>query len=75
MPLYGYHCSECGRDAELLIGSGETPQCPTCGNTKLQRLMSRVAPPGKSRGIAKTARAQAARQGHLSNFSRSERGS
>jgi hypothetical protein len=33
-----------------------------------------VAPPAKSRGVAKAARAQAAREGHLSNFSRSERG-
>jgi putative FmdB family regulatory protein len=73
MPLYSYHCAECDRDLELLIGSSETAACPNRGSRKMQRLMSRGAPPGKSRGIVKAARAQAAREGHLSNCSRSER--
>jgi putative FmdB family regulatory protein len=73
MPLYSYHCAKCDGDVELLIGASETPVCPTCGSKKLQRLMSLPAPPGKSRGLMKSARAQAAREGHLSNFSRSER--
>jgi hypothetical protein len=33
----------------------------------------KVAPPDKSAGIKKAARAQAAREGLLSNFSRAER--
>jgi putative FmdB family regulatory protein len=70
MPLYSFHCAKCDADIELLIGSSETPVCPTCGGKKLQRLMSRTAPEGKSRGLMKSARAQAA---HLSNFSRAER--
>lgn len=74
MPLYSYHCSKCDKDTELLIGSSETPVCPSCGSKKMERLVSRTAPPGKTRGIIKSARAQAAREGHLSNFSRSERG-
>ena len=73
MPLYGFHCAKCDRDTELLIGSDETAVCPTCGSRKMERLMSRVAAPGKSRGIMKSARAQAGREGHLSNYSRSER--
>lgn len=73
MPLYGYHCASCADDVELLIGSSETPVCPNCGGKKLTRLMSRTAAPGKSRGIIKAARSQAAREGHLSNFSRAER--
>jgi putative FmdB family regulatory protein len=73
MPLYSYHCAECDKDVELLISADDTPACPNCGNPDMERLMSRVAPPGKSRGIIKSARAQAAREGHLSNFSRSER--
>ncbi len=71
MPLYSYHCKECDRDIELLVGVAVTPVCPTCGSERLERLMSRPAPQGKSAGIAKSARAQAARAGHLSNFSRS----
>jgi putative FmdB family regulatory protein len=73
MPLYGYHCAECDKEIELLITAGDTPTCPRCGSESLERLMSRVAPPGKSRGFAKAARARAAREGHLSNYSRSER--
>jgi putative FmdB family regulatory protein len=73
MPLYSYHCASCDKDVELLMGSSDTPVCPDCGSQKLERLMSRTAPPGKSRSIMKSARAQAAREGHLSNYSRSER--
>lgn len=73
MPLYSYRCGACDRDFELLISSSDKPACPTCGNRKLERLVSRTAPEGKSRNLAKSARAQAAREGHLSNYSRSER--
>ncbi|MGB8365159.1 MAG: FmdB family zinc ribbon protein [Rhizomicrobium sp.] len=73
MPLYSYHCAECDKDVELLIGSSDIPACPTCGSRNLERLVSRVAPEGRSRALIKGARAQAAREGHLSNFSRSER--
>jgi len=73
MPLYSYHCAKCAGDVELLVGSSEAPVCPTCGSKKLERLVSRTAPEGKSRSIIKAARSQAARAGHLSNFSRSER--
>lgn len=73
MPLYSFHCPQCDKDVELLIGFSEKPSCPSCGAADMQRLMSRVAPEGKSAGIVKSARAQAAREGHLSNFSRSER--
>ncbi|WKA28597.1 FmdB family zinc ribbon protein [Bradyrhizobium roseum] len=74
MPLYGYHCAKCDEDIELLIGASETPVCPTCGGVDLARLVSRTAPEPKSRRLATSARARAAREGHLSNYSRSERG-
>jgi putative FmdB family regulatory protein len=73
MPLYSYHCAECDKEFELLIGSSDAPDCPTCGGQNLQRLMSRTAPEGRSRSLAKSARTQAAGAGHLSNYSRSER--
>ncbi len=68
MPLYTYHCKECDKDAELLVRSSGTPACPACGSQSLERLLSRPAQQGKSAGIKKAARAQAARAGHLSNF-------
>ena len=74
MPLYSYHCKECDRVIELLVSFADTPACPSCGNQKLERLLSRPAAQGKSAGIAKAARAQVGRAGHLSNFSRSGRG-
>jgi hypothetical protein len=58
---------------ELLVSFSAKPACPACGGEELERLMSRPAPSGQSAGIKKAARAQAAREGHLSNFSRSER--
>jgi putative FmdB family regulatory protein len=73
MPLYSYHCGRCDKDVELLIGSSGTPVCPGCGGRKMERLVSYTAPAAKSRGLIKSARAQAAREGHLSNYSRAER--
>ncbi len=74
MPLYSYHCKKCDKDSELLTDFSSTPACPHCGGSKMERLPSRVAPPGRSRSYARTMRAQAAKEGHLSNFSRAERG-
>jgi putative FmdB family regulatory protein len=73
MPLYSYHCKKCDTDMELLVGFGAAPLCKACGASGLERLMGRPAAQGKSDGVKKAARAQAAREGHLSNFSRSER--
>ena len=73
MPLYSFLCAECDKYVELLINAGDTPACPCCHSQDMKRLVSRVAPPGKSRSIVKSARAQAAREGHLSNYSRPER--
>ncbi|ABD09386.1 conserved hypothetical protein [Rhodopseudomonas palustris HaA2] len=74
MPLYGFHCTDCDKDSELLVGFADKPRCPSCGSRKMERLISRPAPPGRSKGVVKAARARAAREGHLSNFSRKERG-
>lgn len=68
MPFYEFHCPDCVADFELLMRSGDTPVCPTCGSAAVNRLISRVSPPGKSKGIMASARAQAKREGHLSNF-------
>ncbi|MFG1300417.1 zinc ribbon domain-containing protein [Xanthobacter sp. V3C-3] len=73
MPLYSYHCSDCDNAFEILVGSSETPVCPACGSDKLDQLMSRIAPDQKMKSFLKAARAQAGREGHLSNFSAAER--
>lgn len=73
MPLYDFHCSACDKQFELLVRSADVPACPECGTSQIKRLISAIAPHGKIRGMKKTMRAAAAREGHLSNFSRSER--
>ena len=73
MPLYNFKCPACKKAFEMLVSSSETPVCPKCGSETIERQIGQAAPPGKLAGVAKAARAQAAREGHLSNFSRSER--
>ncbi|MFL9824974.1 FmdB family zinc ribbon protein [Rhodoplanes sp. SY1] len=73
MPLYGYHCATCDKDFELLVRASDTPACPTCGSAALTRLVSRPAAEGRSKDLIRSARAQAAREGHFSHYGRSER--
>ena len=41
MPLYDYHCKNCGRVSELLINvSSAKPRCTFCGSPKLKKLVS-----------------------------------
>lgn len=72
MPLYEYHCQACGRDFETLVRSGSTPACPQCRSTALEKIVSRIAPAGKIEAIRASNRRAAAREGHFSNFSKSE---
>ncbi|MBV5293378.1 MAG: zinc ribbon domain-containing protein [Curvibacter lanceolatus] len=74
MPLYDYHCPACGHRFEALVRTGSTPACPQCGSSALERQISAPVPPGQSKSIIASARRQAAREGHLSNFSKAERG-
>ena len=74
MPIYDYHCPACGHRFEALVRYGSTPACPGCGGSALERQISAPVPPGQSKAIIASARRQAAREGHLSNFSKAERG-
>lgn len=40
MPLYEYLCEECKSEIELLIRGEETPQCSSCGSSKLAKQWS-----------------------------------
>jgi putative FmdB family regulatory protein len=73
MPLYYFHCRTCDKTSELLIRGSETAECPHCGATNLDQQIAKPATPGRSKEIIRSARAQAAREGHFSNYSRSER--
>ncbi|PWC32464.1 zinc ribbon domain-containing protein [Azospirillum sp. TSO35-2] len=73
MPLYSFRCKACDHGFETLVRSTDTPVCPSCGSAELARLLSNVAAEGKSGAIIQGARKMAAREGHFSNYSRSER--
>ena len=42
MPIYEFHCEQCGRDSEVLVRSTpwEGTPCPQCGSTKLSKKFS-----------------------------------
>lgn len=51
MPLYEYHCRNCGRPFERLLGMSQADQsqaCPTCGSQETQRQVSAFAVAGSS---------------------------
>lgn len=73
MPIYEYHCPTCDKRFELLVRSSTVPACPQCGATAIDKCVSAPQPPGKSAGIIKRARARAAAEGHMSNYSKAER--
>jgi len=73
MPIYDYLCSTCGHRFETLVRSGSTPSCPECGGTALDKQVSAPAAPGQSKAIIAAGRRAAAKEGHLSNYSKSER--
>jgi len=73
MPVYDYRCSACGHSFEELVRIGETPNCPACGASAPEKLLSAPSAPGRSQGLVQAARRQAASEGHFSNYSRAER--
>jgi putative FmdB family regulatory protein len=72
MPLYSYRCTSCDHAFETLVRASDIPACPSCGSERLERLMSLPQREGKTRQVVGAARAQAAREGHFSNYSRAE---
>lgn len=43
MPIFEYACRACGREFETLVRPGDTPACPACAGTDLEKLLSAVA--------------------------------
>jgi putative FmdB family regulatory protein len=40
MPLYEYACRACGREFEYLTRADQTPSCPSCSSTELDKQLS-----------------------------------
>lgn len=72
MPLFDFHCKECNSDFELLVRGPTAYVCPECGSANVDKLLSRMAAPGKSKEKLARFRAKVAREGHLSNYAPSE---
>lgn len=73
MPLFSFRCKACNHEFETLVRASEAPVCASCGSGDLDKLVSRIAPEGKSGQILKNARTAAAKEGHFSNYSKAER--
>ncbi len=73
MPIHDFHCKQCDRAFELLVRGSAAPICPGCGSADVEKLVSLPAPQGKTAGLIARGRSQAAREGHFSNYSPSER--
>jgi putative FmdB family regulatory protein len=73
MPLFDFHCKKCDSDFELLMRGSDIPVCPECGSEEVEKQVSMPAAPSKTAGVIANARAQAAREGHFSNYAPSER--
>jgi putative FmdB family regulatory protein len=40
MPLFEYQCQSCSSKFELLVRGSETPECPSCRSTDLEKRLS-----------------------------------
>jgi putative FmdB family regulatory protein len=40
MPLFEYACKACDHEFEALVRGSESPECPACHSTELQRRLS-----------------------------------
>jgi len=46
MPLYEYHCQECGENFEKMVRiseAGNSPECPQCGSPQTHKQISTFA--------------------------------
>jgi len=50
MPIYEYQCESCQSEIELLIRGDETPECSSCGSSKLSKKFSVPATHSSSSG-------------------------
>ena len=56
----------------MSISATDLPACPACGATQVERLPSAPAIGGRTKSLTQQARSMAAKEGHFSNYSKSE---
>lgn len=40
MPIFEYHCQDCGREFETFVTGDRKPACPACHGANLGKLLS-----------------------------------
>ncbi|WP_081772077.1 FmdB family zinc ribbon protein [Paraburkholderia nodosa] len=73
MPLYDYVCRNCNLRFETLVRANSLASCPRCSGNALDKEVSAPSAPPRNKALITAARRQAAREGHLSNYSADER--
>jgi putative FmdB family regulatory protein len=48
MPIYEYRCVKCHNEFEVLLDADESPSCPQCQDSALERLWSVPSRPQSS---------------------------
>jgi putative FmdB family regulatory protein len=43
VPIFEYKCRGCGHEFETLVRASDTPACPSCQATDLEKVISGVA--------------------------------
>lgn len=43
MPIFEFRCTRCQHQFEALVRTGDTPACPSCASTDLEKLLSLFA--------------------------------
>jgi len=42
MPIFDYHCEDCGKQSEIFISTSEyQPECSACGSRNLKKMISK----------------------------------
>ncbi|MEM5317645.1 zinc ribbon domain-containing protein [Paraburkholderia sp. JHI869] len=73
MPLYDYVCRNCNFRFETLVRTNSLASCPRCSSNAMDKQVSAPSAPPRNKALIAAARRQAAREGHLSNYSAAER--
>ena len=75
MPIYGYHCDECGHELEIFQSMSDAPlkNCPVCGGS-LRKLLYPVGVQFKGSGFYTTDYRNGSRSGSKSTEGASESG-
>ncbi len=63
MPIFEYKCNECGCEFEALVFGSENPDCASCKNSNVEKLMSVCGFVSQGTGNSGTAKKSAGASG------------